>query len=404
MKCETLIIGGGLSGLLCGISLAGKGRSVAIISAGQSALHFSSGSFELVDDVTRLGQFDASHPYGKMGEDAVLNLAREGSELLSGAGIKLNGATGKNHYRLTPIGMFKPAWMTLDDYAMFDSSEKMPWSKIAIVNLEGYLDFYPKFLANGLEKKGVNCEFYTINLPQLEALRRSSTEMRATNIARVLVGDALSQFAEKINASISNVDAVLLPAVVGLFESAPVDELRAMVNVPLYFVPTMPASVPGVRTQIQLRNYFQSLGGIYQLGDNVNGGVIEGGRLKCVSTINHGDMQWEAENFVLATGSFFSHGLIASADRVYEPILGLDVDVKGERTEWYDKDLYKTQPYMKFGVATDGDFHAMLNGKVVENLYAIGSVLSGQNPIQDGTGGGIAITTALHVAGKLINS
>lgn len=404
MKCETLIIGGGLSGLLCGISLAGKGRSVAIISAGQSALHFSSGSFELVDDVTRLEQFDASHPYGKMGKDTVLDLARKGSELLAGAGIKLNGEAGKNHFRLTPIGMFKPAWMTLDDYAMFDSSEKMPWSKIAIVNLEGYLDFYPKFLANGLKKKGVNCDFYTINLPQLEALRRSSTEMRATNIARVLVGDALSQFAKKINASISNVDAVLLPAVVGLFDSAPVDELRAMVNVPLYFVPTMPASVPGVRTQIQLRNYFQSLGGIYQLGDNVNGGVIEGGRLKSVSTINHGDMQWEADNFVLATGSFFSHGLIASADRVYEPILGFDVDVKGERTEWYDKDLYKTQPYMKFGVATDRDFHAMLNGKVVENLYAVGSVLSGQNPIEDGTGGGIAITTALHVAGKIINS
>lgn len=404
MKCETLIIGGGLSGLLCGISLAGKGRSVAIISAGQSALHFSSGSFELVDDVTRLEQFDASHPYGKMGKDVVLNSAKEGMELLAGAGIKLNGETGRNHYRLTPIGMFKPAWMTLGDYAMFDSCDKMPWSKVAIVNLEGYLDFYPKFLANGLTKRGVKCDFHTINLPQLEALRRSSTEMRATNIARVLVGDALSQFAEKINASISNVDALLLPAVVGLFNSAPVEELRAMVNVPLYFVPTMPTSVPGVRTQIQLRNYFQSLGGIYQLGDNVNGGIVEGGRLKSVSTINHGDMQWEAENFVLATGSFFSHGLIASADRVYEPILGLDVDVKGERTEWYDKDLYKTQPYMKFGVATDSNFHAMLNGNVVENLYAIGSVLSGQNSIQDGTGGGIAVTTALHVAGKILNS
>lgn len=47
MKYDTIIIGGGISGLVSGIKLAKSGSKVAIVSAGQSALHFSSGSMAL---------------------------------------------------------------------------------------------------------------------------------------------------------------------------------------------------------------------------------------------------------------------------------------------------------------------------------------------------------------------
>lgn len=67
----------------------------------------------------------------------------------------------------------------------------MPWKKVALVNIYSYLDFYPRFLAAGLAKKGVKCHMGTVNIPQLDILRRSTTEMRATNMSRFLTNEAV---------------------------------------------------------------------------------------------------------------------------------------------------------------------------------------------------------------------
>lgn len=407
MKYETIIIGGGLTGILSGISLAEKGMKVAIISAGQSALHFSSGSFELFNaenPMQGIASLSESHPYRKIGLDAVNRYADLAVEIFARAGIKLSGDKNRNHYRITPIGMIKSAWLTIDDYAAFDSPDSMPWRHVALVNFDGYVDFYPKFLESGFAKRGVDCDNFTLVLKEFEHLRESTTEMRATNIARIMTGDLLSKIAKELNDRIGEAEAVFMPAVFGIFNDDAVVALRSQVNVPVYFIPTMPASVPGVRTQLQLKNYFQRLGGVYLLGDNVTCGVMEEGRLKSISTVNHGNVEFEADNFILATGSFFSHGLIASQNRIYEPIFNLDVVADAHRSEWYDKDLYARQPYMGYGVSTDNNLHCMHDGKAIENLFAAGSVLASQNPIDDGTGGGVAITTALFVADQIINA
>lgn len=407
MRYDTVIIGGGLSGLLSGIALSRAGKKVAIVSAGQSALHFSSGSFELygksenpLEGITTL---EESHPYKKIGLANVKKYASQVVDLFAEAGIKCSGTAERNHYRITPIGMVKPAWLTLDDYAGFDSAENMPWRRVAIVNFEGYIDFFPKFLQSGFAARGVECDVHSLTLSEFEHLRESSTEMRATNIARIMTGDILNRIARDLKSRIGDAEAVFMPAAFGLFDCGAVGQLRSMVRVPVYFVPTMPASVPGVRTQIQLRREFQSLGGVYMLGDEVTGGEIKDGRLHSISTANHADMKIYADSFILASGSFFSHGLVAAQDEIYEPIFGLDVKADANRSQWYDYDLYAHQPYMGYGVITDGILRCIRDGQVVENLYAVGSVLADQNAIEDGTGGGVAITTALFVADHILN-
>ena len=193
MKYETIIIGGGLTGLLSGISLAERGHKVAIISAGQSALHFSSGSFELFDSAENplkgIAELPTQHPYRKIGIEAVERYADAVKDIFARAGIKCSGDKSRNHYRITPIGMIKSAWLTLDDYATFESAERLPWRRVALVNFEGYIDFFPKFLDSCFAKRGVSCDLHTISLKEFEHLRESTTEMLATNIARGMTGD-----------------------------------------------------------------------------------------------------------------------------------------------------------------------------------------------------------------------
>jgi len=91
MKFDTIIIGGGLTGLLCGIRLQRKGQKCAVISAGQSAMHFWSGAFDLLNrmpdgtdvdyPLESIGKLPQTHPYSIIGADKVLGHLRRATEL-----------------------------------------------------------------------------------------------------------------------------------------------------------------------------------------------------------------------------------------------------------------------------------------------------------------------------------
>ena len=61
------------------------------------------------------------------------------------------------------------------------------------------------------------------------------------------------------------------------------------------------------------------------LGDTVLRAEIKGNRISQIYSSNHGDIPFIGQNFILATGSYFSQGLIASTEKIYEPIFDLDV-------------------------------------------------------------------------------
>uniref|UniRef100_UPI0025B6922F FAD-dependent oxidoreductase n=1 Tax=Aeromonas caviae TaxID=648 RepID=UPI0025B6922F len=49
MKFDSIVIGGGMAGLSAALRLAEAGQKTLLMASGQSALHFSSGSVDLLE-------------------------------------------------------------------------------------------------------------------------------------------------------------------------------------------------------------------------------------------------------------------------------------------------------------------------------------------------------------------
>lgn len=413
MKSDCIIIGGGLSGLTAAITLAEAGQKVTVVSAGQSSLHFGSGSLGLIgynkegqevnNPLEAISSLDEKHPYNKVGTENIPVLAREAKALLDRCDIKTTGAVETNHYRLSPMGVPIPAWLTLDDMEALTSKEELKGKKITLVNIAGFLDLPYHYTLDNLTKAGAICSYKIIQLEEFDFARKSPTEMRASNLAKVIHDKGIT---DKLAVAISHVagdaDVVLLPAITGLKDAQLSEELRRKVNTPVKFIATMPPSVPGIRILELMRKRLYALGGRILIGDKAIEGRFKDNKLVEIKTAHLPEETLTADNFILATGSFMSQGLISDYSHVFEPVLGLDVDSLENRNDWYNENVLKAQPYMDFGVATDADLHAIKDGRTIENLFVTGSILSGHNNIKLADGEGVSMLTAMYAAKKIV--
>ncbi len=414
MRFDNIIIGGGLAGLICGLKLQKAGKKCAIVSAGQSAMHFSSGTFDLLGrlpdgtavttPLEAVSLLNTEHPYSIMGKEKFGRYSLEAEEFLKACGIEVKGHNSRNSWRITPTGERKATWLSLPDFTPLESENEKLGDKILIVNISGYLDFNTRFLADAFESQGSVCRIVSVQLDEMERLRKNPSEMRSTNIATVLEREGVwKKLAAKIMKLIQDDNLLVLPAVFGLRDTSLVEKMRNALDIKTIFISTMPPSVPGIRTQIALKTEFKKAGGYFFLGDSViEAAYMEDGSVESVKTSNFGDIKLYADNFILASGSFFSKGLTAAPDKVYEPVFNIDLHYSGSRSEWFGKSFWDRQNYISFGAKANKDFQLSISGKTIGNLYGIGSILGGSNPLYEACGGGIAILTAMAAADSIL--
>lgn len=371
MRFDTVIMGGGLAGMIAGIALQQAGKDTAIVSMGQNALHFFSGTFESLQA-----------PSERL------------SELFSASGIRVHYHEG---VRLMPLGTFKEAALSLDDIDLFPTPKF--GKRVLIVNFLGYHDFFSSFLAEGLEKQGMECRIRFLSLSELDKAKAHG-EMRSVQIARSM-DRVWEKVAQEIRLLLKDEDTVVLPQVFGLLDDTVPSRLRQAIPARVVFAGTMPPSVPGVRTQMQLRRRYQLLGGTFLMGDEAIRAHQHEGTVHSIATHNLDAHYLEADTFILATGGLFSKGLRSNPLQISEPILGLDVDHPQDRNAWYNPAFAGEQPYMAYGVKTDAQLHAVKEGVALKNVYAIGSIL-GNTHAELGSGAGLAIRSAFAVVDTIL--
>lgn len=422
MKFDSIVIGGGMAGLSAALRLAEAGQKTLLMASGQSALHFSSGSVDLLesdgDPRAALPAFMAAHPdhpYSKVGmqniEGSLADLQRHCAE----EGLPLMRQE-HNHHRLTPIGTLKSTWLSPDTCACMTDAPAP--DAILLATLEGFRDFHPALAAANLatHARFAHCRILTgeIRLPQLAQFSRNPHEFRSADIARLFdkqgpgQQDLLADLAREISRMVQGCGVpgcrhIVLPACLSLGLVGPrLSELERRTGCTIKEVATMPPSLIGMRMQEALKRRFMALGGTFLTSERVLGARYDGDKVIGVHSQHGEDQLFEANHFVLASGSFFSRGLESRLGGIREPIFDADVLSLAERDAWAGRRLFDHHPFMGFGVKTDERLRVLRGGRPLTNLYGAGSVLAHYDPIKEGSGSGVAVATGWQAAGHIL--
>ncbi|MEI4959053.1 glycerol-3-phosphate dehydrogenase subunit GlpB [Aeromonas caviae] len=422
MKFDSIVIGGGMAGLSAALRLAEAGQKTLLMASGQSALHFSSGSVDLLesdgDPRAALPAFMAAHPdhpYSKVGmqniEGSLADLQRHCAE----EGLPLMRQE-HNHQRLTPIGTLKSTWLSPDTCACM--TEAPAPDAILLATLEGFRDFHPALAAANLatHARFAHSRILTgeIRLPQLAQFSRNPHEFRSADIARLFdkqgpgQQDLLADLAREISRMVQECGVpgcrhIVLPACLSLGLVGPrLSELERRTGCTIKEVATMPPSLIGMRMQEALKRRFMALGGTFLTSERVLGARYDGDKVIGVHSQHGEDQLFEADHFVLASGSFFSRGLESRLGGIREPIFDADVLSLAERDAWAGRRLFDHHPFMGFGVKTDERLRVLRGGRPLANLYGAGSVLAHYDPIKEGSGSGVAVATGWQAAGHIL--
>ncbi len=425
MNYDCIIIGGGISGLVCGIKCVKEGLNCAIISAGMSALHFASGSIDVFgyddrgkhienpfDHIEKHIASHKDHPYAKCGISDIKEALFFLKETIAEEDIDLNHNEDKNHFHLSTLGVLKPSFFSqrsMYNEKIRDAFKKR--SKIAVLDFEGYRDFYSEITIANIKKnpffKDVDIIAGNIRFPDPGSNKKNPFEFRSVDIARIFdTAKYLENISEQINYVAKNADIVCLPAFMGIKNYKKHHEiLQLSTGKIIYEIPGLPPSLPGMRLDNALKSRFAAMGGVLISGDKVIGGGKEGGAIDHITTQNNKDALLKAHFYVLASGSFFSCGLASDSASIKEQVFNLKVNFSGSRRDWAGEMLFnkESHKFIEFGVDTNEFLNPFdASGNIVSNLFCAGAVLSGYNPVKDASGGGVAVSTGYYAAKNII--
>ncbi|NAW69096.1 glycerol-3-phosphate dehydrogenase subunit GlpB [Vibrio sp. V27_P1S3P104] len=416
MHYDIVVIGGGIAGYTAAIRSLQAGKKTLLINQGQSALHFSSGSIDVLaklpdgspvthpfEALNQLKQQNDQHPYHLVGQPLLMEGLDWFKRTITDAGLPmLHHPQGANHQRITPLGTLKATW--LSQPFVYQHHDALPFKRIVVIAIDGYRDFHPQMLQDNLRQHvdfaNTHIEHKTITLPGFDAYRRNPNELRSIDIARFLKQQsAWDHLCHALTALATPDDLVILPAIMGNGDGLILmNKLREATQLHFHEVPTMPPSLLGIRIEETLNRIFIQLGGTQLKGDKVVRGTFTNGQLNEIYTQNLRDIPVQAPYFIMATGSYFSQGLAATQDQISEPIFGLKVSYPQQRTLWRNRNFFapKAHPFMTFGVQTNAQLNPYQQDIAIKNLYCCGSMLSGYDPVFEGSGGGVAIATAYY--------
>jgi glycerol-3-phosphate dehydrogenase subunit B len=386
-----VVVGTGLAGLVAAVRLAEGGERVLVLAKGVGATHLSPVTIDVLgyapERVANPGEalagLPADHPYSLVGREAVA-----ASIAWWSAAMPYVGGLEENMLLPTAVGALKPSALVPETMAAGAGSEP-----VCVVGLRALKDFYAPLLADNLSRAGVEARAV-----ELDVQPEGRVDANSLGFARAFDdpsfrGEVAGLLAERLGAG----ERVAFPAVLGTTIEA-WRELQERLARPVFEVPTLPPSVPGMRVFRLLRDRLRRAGGRVVLNNVVIGAAREGDRVTALrARVGLREIEYPADWVVLASGGFASGGLeLDSHWRAREVALGLPVSGVPERDR-FRPEYFGSHPMGRAGVAVD----ARLRPEGLENVLVVGATLAGAESWREKSGDGISLATG-HRAAELI--
>jgi len=407
---DVAVVGAGLAGMSAAVFAGNRGLSVVQIG-NAGALLFSSGLLDLMGvhpveearlwadpflAMAAVARDVPGHPYARMKGDFLRQAFRELTSALGDAGLPYCAPAERNCEVVTGLGTVKGSYcVPRSMYAGVTAlAERSPG---LLIDFEGLREYSARGIAAALSSRW----------PGLRSLRVDfqasgvAGEAYTAHIARALeLADGRRRLVALIRPHLGDARSVGLPAVLGIQRTEAIAaELGQALGVPVFEIPTMPTSVPGLRLKDALERAVASRGvvrvvhgRVVAIAPGADGFAVrvEGGR--------PGASPVRARQLVLATGRFMGGGLVADRERVREPLLDLPVVQPRSRAQWHHADLFDPRGHAlnRAGLEVDGSFRPCgADGRAVHpHLFAIGTLLAHQDWARMKCGAGVALGSA----------
>jgi glycerol-3-phosphate dehydrogenase subunit B len=409
---DVLVIGAGLAGLTAATRLAESGAKVMVLAKGVGATHLGPGTIDVLgyadgrDEVIErpgeaLAGLDGEHPYARLGGAATVGRAIDWFKTQFDGGVlpdyRYTGSLDENIVLPSTVGAPKPSAVVPETMAAGDLRQG---GAMLIVGFHVLRDFHAPYLADNVSRGGVPARGIVLDRrvdgrPEANALGLAKA-FDDPERRRLIVDDVARGAGDEAR--------IGFPAALGAEDPHKVwQDLEDRLGRPVFEIPTLPPSVPGMRVFRTLRDRLRGHGGRIILNSVVMSAARTNGRIDAINaTAAARELTYRAKWIVLATGGVASGGIeLDSHWQARETALGLPLHgVPAPDEARFGADYFGEHAFARAGVAVDERLRPVGpdGAPVAENVLVAGATLAGARPWKEKSGDGVSLASGYRAA------
>ena len=409
-KYDLCIIGTGLAGLAA--TMFAVNRGLSCVQVGQTGeINFSSGLLDLLG-VHPVGEknilsdpwagIDAlvrdipEHPYARLPKEDIQAAFKELLSFLKETGLTYHRRMNQNSAVLTSLGTPKPTYGV--PHTMWNGVAALKKNPAGLIlDIRGLKGFSARQIAAALQNDWPDLLTGRISFPGMDHLNEVYPEHMANAL---ILPENREKFARAVRPHLKDAQIIGLPAILGIYRTHEVvSDLEKRIGLPLFEIPTIPPSVPGLRLKEAFERGLRAKGVRYFSQNRVLSAragkdryfELDIGRKTTEDSV-------KSRGIILASGRFIGGGLYADRLRIKETVFDLPVHQPDDRAGWHRRDMLdpRGHPVNRAGLEIDDRFRPLNSSHrpAYRTLFAAGSILAHNDWKRLKCGAGLAVASA----------